>query len=83
MGKVHRTKGVLAPKSDQLKSEPEIVGGMAQAFFKDNHPVEWQSLGSDYNAIRDKIAATISGFEAVTEKSKGSGFFTYLIMCGI
>ena len=75
MGKVHRTKGVLAPKSDQLKSEPEIVGGMAQAFFKDNHPVEWQSLGYDYNAIRDKIAATISGFEAVTEKSKGSGFY--------
>ena len=48
---------------------------MEQAFFKENHPVEWKSLGSDYNAIRDKIAATISGFEAVTEKSKGSGFY--------
>lgn len=75
MGKVHRTKGVLTPKSYQLKSEPEIIGGIANAFFKEDHPVEWKSLGSDYNAIRDKIAATISGFEAVTEKSKGAGFY--------
>lgn len=75
MGKVHRTKGVLAPKSDQLRSEPEIIGGIAQAFFKGNHSVDWETLGSDYNAIRDKIAATIKGFEAVTEKSKGAGFY--------
>ncbi|MFD0796758.1 FdhF/YdeP family oxidoreductase [Maribacter chungangensis] len=75
MGKVHRTKGVLTPKSDQLKSEPEIVAGIAEGYFKGNHPVDWESLGYDYNAIRDKIAATISGFEAVTEKSKGSGFY--------
>ncbi|MFT6796541.1 MAG: molybdopterin-dependent oxidoreductase alpha subunit [Maribacter sp.] len=75
MGKVHRTKGVLPPKSDQLKSEPEIIGGMADAFFKGDHPVDWKNLGSDYNAIREKIAATITGFEAVTEKSKGTGFY--------
>ncbi len=75
MGKVHRTKGVLAPKSDQLKSEPEIIGGIAHAFFNGNHSVDWETLGSDYNAIRDKIAITISGFEAVTEKSKGTGFY--------
>lgn len=75
MGKVHRTKGVLAPKSDQLKSEPEIIGGIAKAFFNGNHSVDWETLGSDYNAIRDKISTTISGFEAVTEKSKGTGFY--------
>jgi len=75
MGKVHRTKGVLPPKSDQLKSEPEIIGGIADAFFKEEHPVDWKNLGSDYNAIREKIAATITGFEAVTEKSKGTGFY--------
>ncbi len=75
MGKVHRTKGVLPPKSDHLKSEPEIIGGMADAFFKGDHPVDWKNLGSDYNAIREKIAATITGFEAVTEKSQGTGFY--------
>lgn len=75
MGKVHRTKGVLAPKSDQLKSEPEIIGDMAHAFFKGKHPVDWLALGCDYDAIREKIAATIAGFEAVTEKSKGTGFY--------
>jgi len=75
MGKVHRTKGVLPPKSEQLKSEPEIISGIAKAFFKGKHSVDWETLGSDYNAIRDKIAATICGFEAVTEKSKGTGFY--------
>lgn len=75
MGKVHRTKGVLPPKSKQLKSEPEIIGGMADAFFKGKHPVAWKNLGSDYNTIREKIAATITGFEAVTEESKGTGFY--------
>ncbi len=75
MGKVHRTKGVLAPKSEELKSEPEIIGGIAHAFFKGKHPVDWKKLGSDYNSIREKIAATISGFKDVSEKSKGTGFY--------
>lgn len=75
MGKVHRTKGVLAPKSAQLKSEPDIIGSLADAYFKGNHSVDWKSLGSDYNAIRDSISATISGFEALTKKSEGTGFY--------
>lgn len=75
MGKVHRTKGVLAPKSDELKSEPDIIGSIAHAYFKGNHTVDWKHLGADYGAIRDGIAATITGFESVTEKSEGSGFY--------
>lgn len=75
MGKVHRTKGVLAPKSDQLKSEPDIIGSLAHAYFKGKHPVDWKHLGSDYNAIRERIAATIEGFKEVTQKSEGAGFY--------
>lgn len=75
MGKVHRTKGVLAPKSNELKSEPDIIGNIAHAYFKGNHPVDWKHLGADYGAIRDGIAATISGFKGVHEKSEGAGFY--------
>lgn len=75
MGKVHRTKGVLAPKSDQLKSEPDIIGSLADAYFKGAHPVDWKTLGADYNAIREGIANTIDGFTEVTQKSEGSGFY--------
>ena len=75
MGKIHRTKGVMTPKSANLKSEPEIIGGIANAFFKDGHPVQWDTLGKNYNLIREKIALVIDGFEHVSKKSKGSGFY--------
>jgi len=75
MGKVHRTKGLLAPKSDTLKSEPEIIGGIANAALGEKHVVAWQELGNNYNLIRDKISQTINGFKGLSQKSEGSGFY--------
>ncbi|MGB3150703.1 MAG: FdhF/YdeP family oxidoreductase [Maribacter sp.] len=75
MGKVHRTKGILTPKSDNLKSEPEIIGGIANAFFQGKHPVDWNELGGNYEMIREKLAETIQGFNQVQSKSEGSGFY--------
>ncbi len=75
MGKVHRSKGVLPPASDQLRSEPEIVGGMAQAYFKGKHPVAWGSLSKDYHLIREKLAEVITGFKNLNKASEGAGFY--------
>ncbi len=75
MGKVHRTKGMLTPSSNQLKSEPEIVAGIANAYFKENHSVNWKSLGADYELIREKITAVLKGFADLSSKSKGAGFY--------
>ncbi len=75
MGKVHRTQGILPPKSNTLRSEPEIIGGIATAYFKGNHPVDWAMLGDDYNQIRQKLGAVISGFKEVQQKSEGSGYY--------
>jgi molybdopterin-dependent oxidoreductase alpha subunit len=75
MGKVHRTKGMLTPKSNYLKSEPEIICGIAHAVLGEKHSVPWRTLGTDYNLIRDKISQIIKGFTNVTEKSEGSGFY--------
>ena len=75
MGKVHRTKGMLTPKSNNLKSEPEIISEIAHAVLGENHSVPWRDFGTDYDFIRDKIAQTIKGFNNVTEKSEGSGFY--------
>ncbi len=75
MGKVHRTKGMLTPSSNQLKSEPEIVAGIANAYFKENHSVNWKSLGADYELIREKITAVLKGFADLSTKSKGAGFY--------
>ncbi len=75
MGKVHQSKGLLQPASEHLKSEPEIVGEIANAYFKEDHPVRWRSLSQDYNLIREKIELVIKGFEDLNKKSKGSGFY--------
>ncbi|UZO82607.1 FdhF/YdeP family oxidoreductase [Aquimarina sp. ERC-38] len=75
MGKVHRSKGMLKPASENLKSEPEIIGGIAHAYFKGNHPVDWLGLSTDYTKIREKLQQVISDFKGVEEKSKGAGFY--------
>ena len=75
MGKVHQSKGLLKPISKHLKSEPEIIGGIAEAYFKGNHPVNWLSLSKDYGLIREKIATIIPSFNGLNTKSKGSGFY--------
>jgi len=54
MSMVHASGGLLAPGSEQLKSEVAIVCGMARATLTDT-TVDWQSFEDDYDLIRDKI----------------------------
>ncbi len=75
MGIVHRSKGMLNPASDKLTSEPEIIGGIAHAYFKGNHPVNWNELCTDYDLIRKKIELVFNGFKDINDKSKGFGFY--------
>ncbi|MEL7146712.1 MAG: molybdopterin dinucleotide binding domain-containing protein, partial [Bacteroidota bacterium] len=74
MGRVHRSKGNLRPSSDQLLSEPEIVTGIAQAFFGEASSIPWATLGKDYDLIRQKISEVFDGFDQYTERSAHSGF---------
>lgn len=63
MGIVHSSRGRLKPLADTLMSEPAIVAGMAQATLKNNEKVDWQGMADNYDLIRDKIEATIPGFD--------------------
>jgi len=74
MGIVHQSKGINKPASANLMSEPEIVGRIAEAYFKGNHPVQWKELGEDYDQIREKISKVLEGFEDYSNRSKASGF---------
>lgn len=74
MGRVHRSRGRLLPASDQLKSEPDIVAGIAQACLEGQSDIDWLALGSDYNLIREKISQVFTGFDKYTERSEKSGF---------
>ncbi|MBE7646331.1 FdhF/YdeP family oxidoreductase [Tenacibaculum finnmarkense genomovar ulcerans] len=74
MGVVHQSNGHLSPSSDHLLSEPAIVAGMAKATLK-NTKIDWELLVSNYDLIRNKIEATIPGFENYNEKVRVKGGF--------
>ena len=75
MGKVSQSKGILKPASDQVRSEPQIIAEMADAYFKGNHPVDWKEWGRDYDEIRKYIDLVAKGFEDTTNKSEGHGYY--------
>ncbi|MBM1105606.1 FdhF/YdeP family oxidoreductase [Aurantibacter crassamenti] len=75
MGRVTQSKGVLKPASDNLMSEPEIIGQLAHAYFQGNHSVDWKSLGEDYELTRSYIDKVVKGFEGTEERSKGAGYY--------
>lgn len=75
MGRVTRSRGLLKPTSGNLKSEPELIAEMADAYFKGKHAMDWKSLGEDYGLIRSYMDKVAKGFENTGERSKGSGYY--------
>ena len=71
---VHASNGQLQPLSNQMRSEPAILAGIAAATLG-SHPVDWNWLVADYSRIRDLIAETIPGFNDFNEKVKSPGGF--------
>ena len=72
---VQVTHGVLKPASEHLRSEPWIIGKLANAVLGDKSSVEWEKLIDNYDAIRDLIAKTVKGCENYNEKVKKDGGF--------
>ncbi|MDH0893467.1 MULTISPECIES: FdhF/YdeP family oxidoreductase [unclassified Pseudomonas] len=58
---VHASHGQLAPLSREMRSEPAIIAGIANALLGPR-PVDWLHLVEDYGRIRELIADTIPGF---------------------
>lgn len=72
MGKVKKSRGLLKPASDKIKSEPVIIAGIAHTFFKGDHPVPWEAMGKDYSLIRQKIDKIAKGFENTEKLVEGT-----------
>jgi molybdopterin-dependent oxidoreductase alpha subunit len=75
MGMVHRSRGSLAPASDELLSEPAIVARLAAAVLGERSSVQWKTLAADYDGIRDAIEAVIPGFDRYNERVRQPGGF--------
>jgi len=74
MGVVQSSSGPLNPLSEFLLSEPAIVVGIAKASLR-NSTIKWSEFINDYDCIRDKIEATIPGFENYNKRIRIKGGF--------
>lgn len=72
---VQVTHGILEPASEHLRSEPWIVGKLAQAVLGDKSKVDWQAMTENYDVMRDVIARCVKGCENYNEKVKRPGGF--------
>ena len=76
MSMVHASKGLNPPASDQLKSEPAIVAGIARAVLGENDAIDWPGLVADYDRIRDLIARVFpDAFDNYNERVRTPGGF--------
>ncbi len=76
MSAVHASKGPLAPASDQLRSEVDIVCSLALATLGGEHAIPWGVFRSDYATIRQRIARVVPGCASYDEKVEQPGGFT-------
>ncbi len=72
---VQVTHGILEPASEHLRSEPWIVGKLAQAVLRDRTTVDWEAMINNYDVIRDSISRVIKGCENYNENVKRDGGF--------
>jgi molybdopterin-dependent oxidoreductase alpha subunit len=55
---VHGSHGVAEPASENIRSEPFILAGIAKATLEDRFAVDWNAWRDDYSVVRDEIAKT-------------------------
>ncbi|AZS21958.1 MULTISPECIES: FdhF/YdeP family oxidoreductase [unclassified Caulobacter] len=76
MSMVHASRGLNAPASEHLLSEPAIVAGIAAATFGEDPLVDWFGLADNYDAVRDLIARVFpSAFADYNERVRIPGGF--------
>ena len=61
MGVVHRSKGNMKPVSSTLMSEPSLIAQLGERLCPE--VLDWSTLASDYDSIRNLMAKSLNGFE--------------------
>ena len=77
MGVVQKSIGSRAPASNNLRSEPSIVSGIAMAIEEKIgfSKIKWRELAEDYDMIRDSIEKVVPGFDSYNERCRENGGF--------
>ncbi|XVU28467.1 FdhF/YdeP family oxidoreductase [Actinoplanes sp. CA-054009] len=72
MSAVHASRGRSAPAGPLLRSEVDIVCGIARSALDGS--VDWAGFTEDYDRIRDRIGRVVPGCDGYTEKIHNGGF---------
>jgi molybdopterin-dependent oxidoreductase alpha subunit len=74
-GVVHQSHGSLPPASEDLRSEPAIIAGIAKATLENRTSVDWQGLTDNYDRIREHIEHVVPGFTQYNARVRQPGGF--------
>lgn len=75
MGVVHSTAGDREPASKHLKSEVQIVAGLASATLGTKAVVDYSQWAENYDLVREAVSRVIPGFENYNERVRKPGGF--------
>jgi molybdopterin-dependent oxidoreductase alpha subunit len=75
MGVISASRGRLSPASGQLRSEPAIVAGLAEAVLGPGRPADWGALAADYDRIREHIERVVPGFSEYNRRVREGPFY--------
>ncbi len=75
MSMVHASTGHNVPASENLKSEPAIIAGVARATLGHRSKVNWEALTEDYARIREEIEAVFPIFQGYNARIREPGGF--------
>ncbi|UDY23713.1 FdhF/YdeP family oxidoreductase [Nocardioides sp. Kera G14] len=77
MSMVHSSRGRLLPGSPHLRSEVQIICGIADAVFGSDPfaGIDWRGMAVDYSIIRRHIAHVVAGFHSFEERVQHPGGF--------
>jgi molybdopterin-dependent oxidoreductase alpha subunit len=76
MSAVHASRGRSAPAGPLLRSEVDIVCGIAAATLGDRYGIPWAGFAADYDQIRERIGRVVPGCDGYAEKIRRDGGFT-------
>ncbi|HUO83494.1 MAG TPA: FdhF/YdeP family oxidoreductase, partial [Thermoanaerobaculia bacterium] len=74
MGIVSASRGKFAPASEDLRSEPAIIAGVARAALGSRTNIDWEALVANYDRIRDRIERVVSGFQNFNQRIRVGSF---------
>ena len=76
MSAVHASRGPATPAGPLLRSEVDILCGLALATLGARYAIPWAAFAADYDEIRERIGRVVPGCEGYVELARRQRGFT-------